>query len=170
MSSRSCSGPKTRLVAIAHVSNALGTVNPVRKIVEAAHRWNARVLLDGAQAVPHMSVDVLRLDCDFYVFSGHKVYAPTGIGVLYGKEELLDSMPPYQGGGDMISSVTFEKTLYNRAPYKFEAGTPHIAGTIGLAAALRIRQCHRHRAHRPARAASFWLTAPSACWKFPACA
>jgi cysteine desulfurase/selenocysteine lyase len=129
-------GPKTKLVAIAHVSNALGTVNQVRTVVEMAHRWNARVLLDGAQAVPHMSVDVRALDCDFYVFSGHKVYGPTGIGVLYGKAELLDAMPPYQGGGDMISSVTFEKTLYNRVPHKFEAGTPHVSGAIGLGAAL----------------------------------
>ena len=129
-------GPKTKLVAMAHVSNALGTVNPVRKIVEAARRSNACVLLDGAQAIPHMSVDVCALDCDFYVFSGHKVYGPTGIGVLYGKAELLEAMPPYQGGGDMISSVTFEKTLYNRLPYKFEAGTPHISGAIGLGAAL----------------------------------
>ena len=129
-------GPKTKLVSMGHISNALGTVNPVRKIVEMAHQWNARVLLDGAQAVPHMSVDVRALDCDFYVFSGHKVYGPTGIGVLYGKKELLDAMPPYQGGGDMISSVTFEKTLYNRLPHKFEAGTPHVAGAIGLGAAL----------------------------------
>jgi cysteine desulfurase/selenocysteine lyase len=129
-------GPKTKLVAMVHVSNALGTVNPVGKVIEMAHRWKARVLLDGAQAVPHMSVDVRALDCDFYVFSGHKVYGPTGIGVLYGKAELLDAMPPYQGGGDMISSVTFEKTLYNRVPHKFEAGTPHVSGTIGLGAAL----------------------------------
>jgi cysteine desulfurase/selenocysteine lyase len=129
-------GPKTKLVAMAHVSNALGTVNPVRKIVEAARRCNARVLLDGAQAVPHMTVDVRAIDCDFYVFSGHKVYAPTGIGILYGKAELLEAMPPYQGGGDMISSVTFEKTLYNRLPHKFEAGTPHVSGAIGLGAAL----------------------------------
>lgn len=129
-------GPKTKLVAIAHVSNALGTVNPVRKIVEAAHQWNVRVLIDGAQAVPHMPVDVQVLDCDFYVFSGHKIYAPTGIGILYGKAELLETMPPYQGGGDMISSVTFEKTLYNRLPHKFEAGTPHVSGAIGLGAAL----------------------------------
>jgi len=129
-------GPKTKLVAMAHVSNALGTVNPVRKIVEAARRFNARVLLDGAQAAPHISLDVRAIDCDFYVFSGHKVYAPTGIGILYGKEELLEAMPPYQGGGDMISSVTFEKTLYNRLPYKFEAGTPHISGAIGLGAAI----------------------------------
>lgn len=129
-------GPKTKLVSIVHVSNALGTVNPVRKIVELARRCNVRVLLDGAQAVPHMSVDVRALNCDFYVFSGHKVYGPTGIGVLYGKAELLDAMPPYQGGGDMISSVTFEKTLYNRPPHKFEAGTPHVSGAIGLGAAL----------------------------------
>jgi cysteine desulfurase / selenocysteine lyase len=129
-------GPKTKLVAMAHVSNALGTVNPVRKIVQAARRVHARVLLDGAQAVPHMPVDVRGIDCDFYVFSGHKIYAPTGIGILYGKAELLEAMPPYQGGGDMISSVTFEKTLYNRLPHKFEAGTPHVSGAIGLGAAL----------------------------------
>ena len=129
-------GPKTRLVAMAHVSNALGTVNPVRKVVEAARRVNARVLLDGAQAVPHIPVDVRAIGCDFYVFSGHKVYAPTGIGILYGKAELLEAMPPYQGGGDMISSVTFEKTLYNRLPHKFEAGTPHVSGAIGLGSAL----------------------------------
>jgi cysteine desulfurase / selenocysteine lyase len=129
-------GPKTKLVAMSHVSNALGTVNPVRKIVEAARRVNARVLLDGAQAVPHMPVDVRAIDCDFYAFSGHKIYGPTGIGILYGKVELLEAMPPYQGGGDMISSVTFEKTLYNRLPYKFEAGTPHVSGAIGLGAAL----------------------------------
>ena len=134
-------GPKTKLVAIAHVSNALGTVNPVRNIVQAAHQWKARVLIDGAQAVPHMHVDVRALDCDFYVFSGHKVYAPTGIGILYGKTELLEAMPPYQGGGDMISSVTFEKTLYNRLPYKFEAGTPHVSGAIGLGAALGYINC-----------------------------
>ena len=129
-------GPKTKLVAVAHISNALGTINPVRKLTEMAHRWNACVLLDGAQAAPHMAIDVRDLDCDFYTFSGHKVYGPTGIGVLYGKAALLESMPPYQGGGDMISSVTFEKTLYNRVPYKFEAGTPNVAGGIGLGAAL----------------------------------
>jgi cysteine desulfurase/selenocysteine lyase len=129
-------GRRTKLLAMVHVSNALGTVNPARRVVEMAHRWNARVLLDWAQAVPHTPVDVHGLDCDFYVFSGHKVYGPTGIGVLYGKAELLESMPPYQAGGDMISSVTFEKTLYNRLPYKFEAGTPHVAGGIGLGAAL----------------------------------
>jgi len=128
---------KTRLVAITHVSNALGTINPIRRIVEMAHGWNVPVLVDGAQAVPHMPVDVQALGCDFYTFSGHKLYGPTGIGVLYGKSALLDKMPPYQGGGDMIMSVTLEKTVYNRLPYKFEAGTPDIAGVIGLGAALR---------------------------------
>jgi cysteine desulfurase/selenocysteine lyase len=127
---------RTRLVAVSHVSNALGTINPVREIVNTAHGWNVPVLIDGAQAVPHMKVDVRSLDCDFYVFSGHKVFGPTGIGVLYGKEQLLEEMPPWQGGGDMISSVTFEKTTYNDLPYKFEAGTPNIAGVIGLGAAI----------------------------------
>lgn len=130
-------GPRTKLVAVTHVSNALGTVNPVRKIIQLAHERRVPVLVDGAQAVPHMKVDVQELDCDFYAFSGHKVYGPTGIGVLYGKAELLNAMPPYQGGGDMISSVTFEKTTYNKIPFKFEAGTPDIAGAIALAAALR---------------------------------
>jgi cysteine desulfurase/selenocysteine lyase len=129
-------GPKTKLVAVVHVSNVLGTINPVRRIVEMAHRWNAPVLLDGAQAAPHLTLDVRALDCDFYVLSSHKLYGPTGVGVLYGKRELLDAMPPYQGGGDMISSVSFEKTLYNRLPFKFEAGTPNIAGAIGLGAAI----------------------------------
>jgi cysteine desulfurase/selenocysteine lyase len=129
-------GPRTRLVAMAHVSNALGTVLPVRRIVELAHRCGVPVLLDGAQAVPHLPVDVRALDCDFYVFSGHKLYGPTGIGVLYGKAQLLEAMPPYQGGGDMIRSVTFEETTYNDLPHKFEAGTPHIAGAIGLGAAI----------------------------------
>jgi cysteine desulfurase/selenocysteine lyase len=128
--------PRTRLVAVAHVSNALGTINPLARIIETAHAFNAVVLVDGAQAAPHLQVDVQALDCDFYAFSGHKVYGPTGIGVLYGKEKLLDAMPPYQGGGDMISQVTFEKTVYNVLPYKFEAGTPHIAGGIALGAAL----------------------------------
>jgi len=128
--------PRTRIVAVTHVSNALGTVNPIRKIVQLAHAHDVPVLVDGAQAVPHLPVDVQALGCDFYVFSGHKVYGPTGIGVLYGKEEILAEMPPYQGGGDMISSVTFEKTTYNVVPYKFEAGTPDIAGAIGLGAAL----------------------------------
>jgi len=128
--------PRTRLVAIVHVSNALGTVNPVERVIEAAHARGVPVLLDGAQAVAHMQVDVRALDCDFYAFSGHKVYGPTGIGVLYGKAAHLEAMPPYQGGGDMIASVTFEKTTWNRLPYKFEAGTPHIAGGVGLAAAL----------------------------------
>jgi len=127
---------RTRLVAVSHVSNALGTINPVREIVKTAHGWNVPVLIDGAQAVPHMEVDVRSLACDFYVFSGHKVFGPTGIGVLYGREQLLKDMPPWQGGGDMIRSVTFEKTTYNDLPYKFEAGTPDIAGVIGLGAAI----------------------------------
>jgi cysteine desulfurase / selenocysteine lyase len=127
---------RTKLVAITHVSNALGTINPVGRIVELAHSRNIPVLIDGAQAVPHIQVDVQALGCDFYTFSGHKIYGPTGIGVLYGKSALLNAMPPYQGGGDMISSVTFERTTYNKLPYKFEAGTPDIAGVIGLGAAL----------------------------------
>jgi cysteine desulfurase/selenocysteine lyase len=133
-------GPRTRLVAVTHVSNALGTVNPVADIVRMAHAGGARVLIDGAQAVPHMAVDVQALDCDFYVFSGHKMYGPTGIGVLYGKRELLESMAPYQGGGEMIKRVTFEAITYNDLPYKFEAGTPHIAGAVGLAAAIDYMQ------------------------------
>jgi cysteine desulfurase/selenocysteine lyase len=118
------------------MSNALGTINPVKAIIAAAHEKNIPVLLDGAQAIPHITVDVQDLDCDFYVFSGHKLYAPSGIGVLYGKQALLEAMPPYQGGGDMIRSVTFEKTEYNTLPYKFEAGTPAIADVIGLGAAI----------------------------------
>ncbi len=129
-------GPRTRIVSVVHVSNTLGTINPVKKIVELAQRRKIPVLLDGAQAAPHLRVDVQDLDCDFYAFSGHKLYGPTGIGVLYGKAALLEAMPPYQGGGDMISSVTFEKTIYNTLPYKFEAGTPNIAGSIGLGAAI----------------------------------
>ncbi len=127
---------RTRLVAMAHVSNALGTVLPVTELISLAHERGALVLLDGAQAVSHVDVDVHALDCDFYAFSGHKLYGPTGIGVLYGKERLLEEMPPYQGGGDMIRSVTFQETIYNDLPYKFEAGTPHIAGAIGLGAAI----------------------------------
>lgn len=129
--------PRTRLVSVAHVSNVLGTVNPVKRIAEMAHAHGALVLVDGAQSVPHISVDVQALDCDFYVFSGHKVYGPTGVGVLYGKEALLDRMPPYQGGGEMIARVTFEKTTYERLPYKFEAGTPDYVGTHALAVALQ---------------------------------
>lgn len=128
--------PRTRLIAVAHVSNALGTVNPVEEICRMAREGGIPVLVDGAQAAPHMPVDVRALGCDFYAFSGHKVYGPTGIGVLYARRELLEGMPPYQGGGDMIRSVSFRKTLYNDPPYRFEAGTPHIAGAIGLAAAL----------------------------------
>ena len=129
-------GPRTRMVAIGHVSNALGTINPVARIIEMAHAAGALALVDGAQAVPHMKVDMQALDADFYAFSGHKFYGPTGIGVLYGKQKLLESMSPYQGGGDMIRTVTFEKTTYNDLPYKFEAGTPDIAGGIGLGAAV----------------------------------
>jgi cysteine desulfurase/selenocysteine lyase len=129
-------GPKTRLVAVTHVSNVLGTINPVRRIVELAHARGVRVLVDGAQAAPHLKVDVRALGCDFYALSGHKMYGPTGIGVLYGRRELLEAMPPYQGGGDMILSVSFEKTVYNKLPYKFEAGTPNMAGAIGLGAAI----------------------------------
>lgn len=127
---------KTKIVAVTHVSNVLGTINPIKRIVEIAHAQGAKVLVDGAQAVPHLPVDVQELGCDFYALSGHKVYGPTGIGVLYGKSALLEDMPPYQGGGDMILSVTFEKTIYNKPPNKFEAGTPNMAGAIGLAAAI----------------------------------
>ena len=127
---------RTRLVGIAHCSNALGTINPVREIIEKAHAAGAVVLVDGAQAVAHMPVDVQALDCDFYVFSSHKLYGPTGTGVLYGKQSLLEAMPPWHGGGEMIKYVTFEKTIYNDLPAKFEAGTPHIAGGIGLGAAI----------------------------------
>src|SRR5205823_12761584 len=124
------------IVAFCHGANAHGTSNPVKAMTKAAHDAGALVLIDGAQGVPHSIVDVQEIDCDFYAFSGHKVYGPTGIGVLYGKEALLDAMPPYQGGGDMILSVSFEKTTYNALPYKFEAGTPNIAGVIGMATAL----------------------------------
>ena len=129
-------GPRTKLVAVTRVSNALGTVTPLGEMIALAHREGVPVLVDGAQAVPHFAVDAQALDCDFYALSGHKVYGPTGIGVLYGKRALLEAMPPYQGGGDMISSVTFEKTTYNELPFKFEAGTPDIAGAIALGAAL----------------------------------
>jgi len=145
-------GAKTKLVAVGHLSNALGTINPVREIVRMAHARNIPVLVDGAQAAPRLKVDVQELDCDFYAVSGHKMYGPTGIGVLYGKAALLEAMPPCQGGGDMIASVTFEKTVYNRLPYKFEAGTPNIADTIGLGAAIEylnqlgLDEIERHEA------------------------
>lgn len=129
-------GVRTRIVAVTQVSNALGTILPVKRIIEAAHAQGVPVVLDGAQAIPHTRVDVQALDCDFYAFSGHKVYGPTGIGVLYGKEKHLEAMPPWQGGGDMIRTVSFEKSTWNDLPYKFEAGTPHIAGGIGLGVAL----------------------------------
>ena len=128
--------PRTKIVAVAHVSNALGTVNPVRRMAELAHARGAVILVDGAQAAPHLPVDVKALDVDFYVLSAHKIYGPSGVGVLYGRQALLEAMPPWQGGGDMILSVTFEKTTYNELPYKFEAGTPNIAGVIAFGAAL----------------------------------
>ncbi len=127
---------KTKLVAITHVSNTLGTINPVKEVVDFSHKLNTPVLFDGAQSVPHMKVDMQDLDCDFYAFGGHKMFGPTGIGVLYGKKNWLEKLPPYQGGGDMIKTVTFEKTTYNDLPHKFEAGTPNIAGGIGLGAAV----------------------------------
>jgi cysteine desulfurase/selenocysteine lyase len=128
--------PRTKLVAVAHISNALGTINPVEEIVRIAREHGAPVLVDGAQAVPHQRVDVARLGCDFYVFSGHKVFGPSGVGVLWGRAELLEAMPPFMGGGSMIRSVTFEKSTYQGIPHKFEAGTPDIAGIVGLGAAI----------------------------------
>ncbi len=129
-------GPLTKMVAVGHISNALGTINPIKEIIDLAHEHDAAVLIDGAQAAPHTAIDVQALDCDFYAFSSHKLFGPTGVGVLYGKQSLLEAMPPYQGGGDMIKVVTFEKTLYSDLPHKFEAGTPNIAGVIGLGAAI----------------------------------
>ncbi len=129
-------GPLTKMVAVGHISNALGTINPIKEIIDLAHEHDAAVLIDGAQAAPHTAIDVQALDCDFYAFSSHKLFGPTGVGVLYGKQSLLEAMPPYQGGGDMIKVVTFEETLYNDLPHKFEAGTPNIAGVIGLGAAI----------------------------------
>ena len=133
-------GERTKMVGVVHVSNALGTINPVEKLVAMAHERGIPVLVDGAQAAPHHAIDVQALDCDFYAFSGHKMFAPTGIGVLYGKQQHLEAMPPYQGGGEMITTVSFEKTEYNVVPHKFEAGTPNIAGTIGLGAAIDYMQ------------------------------
>lgn len=127
---------RTKIVALGHISNALGTINPIRSMIDLAHQAGAVVLIDGAQATPHLAVDVQELDCEFYAFSGHKMFGPSGIGVLYGKEKILETMPPYQGGGDMIRTVSFEKTTYNDLPYKFEAGTPHISGAIGLGVAI----------------------------------
>ncbi len=150
---------RVKLLAIAHVSNALGTVLPVAEIVEAAHRHEIPVLVDGAQAVPHMPVDVQRLGCDFYAFSGHKMFGPTGIGVLYGRETLLDAMPPWQGGGDMILEVRFDGTTYNELPYKFEAGTPNIAGAVGLGAAVEyLRSAGMERVARYERELLGYLT------------
>jgi cysteine desulfurase/selenocysteine lyase len=132
--------PRTKMVAISHVSNALGTINPVKEMTDIAHGHKVPILIDGAQAVPHMPVDIQQIDCDFYIFSGHKLYGPTGIGVLYGKKSWLTSMTPYQGGGDMIETVSFSKTTFAKTPHKFEAGTPDIAGVIGLAAAIHYLQ------------------------------
>jgi cysteine desulfurase/selenocysteine lyase len=129
---------RTRLVSIVHVSNALGTINPVEQIIQLAHQRGIPVMLDGAQAVQHLKVDVQQLDCDFYAFSGHKMYGPTGIGVLYGKQEWLEKLPPYRGGGEMIKSVTFEETTYNDLPFKFEAGTPHVEGIVAVGEAARF--------------------------------
>jgi cysteine desulfurase/selenocysteine lyase len=133
---RSLLNERTRIVAVCHVSNSLGTINPIQRMIADAHRHGIPVVIDGAQAAPHLSIDVQALDADFYAFSSHKMFGPTGIGVLYGKEHLLDAMPPYQGGGDMIERVTFEKTTYNKLPHKFEAGTPNIAGVIALGATI----------------------------------
>ena len=127
---------RTKIVAVTHVSNVLGTVNPVKEMIAVAHAHGVPVMVDGAQSVPHMKVDVRDLDADFYAFSGHKIYGPTGVGVLYGKEEWLDKLPPYQGGGEMIQTVSFEKTVFNELPFKFEAGTPDYIGTTALARAL----------------------------------
>lgn len=129
---------RTKLVAVTHISNTLGTINPIKEIIDQAHSVGAKVLIDGAQSIQHMPINVSELNCDFFVFSGHKVFGPTGIGVLYGKEDILERMPPYQGGGDMIAKVTFERTTYNTLPFKFEAGTPHIAGGICLGEAIRF--------------------------------
>jgi cysteine desulfurase / selenocysteine lyase len=137
---RNLLSPRTALVSVTHISNALGTINPITEMITLAHERGVPVLIDGAQAVPHVQIDVQALDCDFYTFSGHKLFAPTGIGVLYGKERVLEQMTPYQAGGDMIASVSFEKTVYNVLPYRFEAGTPHIAGVIGLGAAVEYLQ------------------------------
>ena len=146
------------------------TVLPVREIVALAHRRGIPVLVDGAQAVPHMTVNVQELDCDFYAFSGHKLYGPTGIGVLYGKSRTAEAMPPYQGGGDMIRSVTFEKTTYNTLPYKFEAGTPDIAGVVGLARGDRLRERRSASTTSPPTSANCWLTQPRSLQKSTACA
>lgn len=140
---------RTKFVAVVYVSNSIGTINPVKEVIDAAHKFNVPVLIDGCQAAPHMQVDVQALDCDFFVFSGHKVFAPTGIGILYGKEKFLEEMPPYQAGGDMIKTVTFEKTTFSELPNKFEAGTPHIEGAIGLGTAIDyVREIGRDSIHQ----------------------
>ena len=138
---------RTKLVSFAHVSNVLGTVNPAKEMIATAHAHGVPVLIDGAQSVPHMKVDVQDLDADFFAFSGHKIYGPTGVGVLYGKEEWLDKLPPYQGGGEMIQSVSFEKTTFNELPFKFEAGTPDYIGTTALAKGVGLCICHWYGEH-----------------------
>ena len=161
--------PRTKLVSITHVSNALGTILPVEQIIELAHAQGVPVMLDGAQAVPHMAVDVRKLDCDFYVFSGHKLFGPTGTGVLYGKAELLDAMPPVQGGGEMIKSVTFEKTIYNDLPYKFEAGTPILPGRSAWERRWTTCSPSATKPSPPTRR-SCWSTAPGPWSRSEACA
>ncbi len=143
---RSLLSDRTRLVGITHISNTLGTINPIETIISEAHKKGAWVMIDGAQSIQHLKIDVQQLDCDFYVFSGHKVFGPTGVGIMYGKKEILDQLPPYQGGGDMIDKVSFEKTTYNVLPFKFEAGTPHISGGIALAEAFRYLDQFDHEA------------------------
>ena len=162
--------PRTRIVAVTHVSNALGTVNPVREIAELAHARGVPVLVDGAQAVPHTRVDVRDLDCDFYAFSGHKLFGPSGVGVLYGKAELLEDMPPYQGGGEMILSVSFEKSTFKEIPHKFEAGTPDIAGAVGLGAAIDYVNGVGFDADRRPRGRPPGLRNRRCSTRFPGCA
>lgn len=159
---------RTKIVGVAHVSNVLGTVNPVKEMIRYAHEQGVPVLVDGAQAIPHMPVDVRELDADFYVFSGHKVYGPTGVGVLYGKEEWLDRMPPYQGGGEMIQHVSFERTTFNELPFKFEAGTPDYIGTTGLAKRWIMFRQSAWKLSPPTSTNSQHMPLP-ACGKFPAC-
>ena len=148
---------KTKLIAVGHISNALGVINPVEKIIQLGHQYGAKVLIDGAQAAPHLAIDVQNLDCDFYAFSGHKMFAPTGIGILYGKEELLKAMPPYHGGGEMIEKVSFSGTTYNQLPYKFEAGTPNIEGSIALGAANGINRIRDSKSGINPGNQNYWL-------------
>ena len=159
---------RTRLVSFTHVSNALGTVTPAKDMIDIARRYNVKVLLDGAQSVSHMQVDVQDLDADFFVFSGHKIFGPTGIGALYGKPEVLNAMHPWQGGGNMIADVTFERTLFQPAPLRFEAGTGNIADAVGLARRTRVRRTHRPGEHRMPTSTAWWCTPRITCRPFPA--